>query len=210
MDYESLGTKLASIFKQYWLPIIIGVLGLIFLGYGLIYLIGSSKGNDGIVFEASENSEKSVKKIMVDVEGAVVKPGVYSIDSEARVQDALISASGLSANADRDWIAKNVNLAAKVSDSTKIYIPSIGESKTILGISASNSVTAGSSGIGSGGQININSAASDELDTLPGIGPVTAGKIIDNRSYSTIDDLLSKKVISSKVFDEIKDRITAY
>jgi len=203
---ESLSHKLASISKEYWLPIAIGVLGLMFLGYGLIYLLGSSTSTNDIVFEAGENSKNSVKKIMVDVEGAVVNPGVYSLNEDARIQDALIAASGISASADRKWIAKNLNLAAKLSDAVKIYIPNAGDDQALAGVKSASSVA----GVSASGQININSSRIDELDTLSGIGPVTAQKIIDNRPYSSIDDLISKKIVSSKVFEQIKEKITAY
>jgi competence protein ComEA len=214
MDFESLKTKLASVLKKYWLPISIGVLGLTLLVYGLIYLSASSSKttkDDSITFETGENtSTNSVKKIMVDVEGAVVNPGVYSVGEDARVQDGLIAAGGFSVKADRNWIAKNLNLAAKLSDSTKIYIPDIDEDKSTA--TGANSSVAGisSSDVNVNALININTATSGELDALPGIGPVTAEKIINNRPYSTIDDLLSKKAVSNKVFLQIKNKIAVY
>ena len=210
MDYEVFRSKLASVFKQYWLPIIIGSLGLIFLGYGLIYLFGSNSNSSepsDIVFQSGENSKNSVKTIVVDVEGAVVNPGVYSLADDARVQDALIAAGGFSENANRTWIAKNLNLAAKLLDSAKIYIPVIGEDVSL--VAGVNSQSIGSSTISSSGQININTATSSELDALPGIGVITAGKIIESRPYVSINDLLSKKVVSNKVFEDIKDKIIA-
>ncbi len=205
MNKTTASSKLASIFKEYWIPIVIGSLGLICLGYGLIYLFGSSSSASEIVFEANDSSKESLKKIMVDVEGAVVNPGVYSLTEDSRIQDALILAGGLSAEADRTWIAKSLNLAAKLSDATKIYIPSKDE-KTIV---EDTSLNEGSLGVDSK-QININTANENELDTLYGVGPATAKKIIDNRPYSTIDDLLSKSVVSNKVFEQIKDDIIVY
>ncbi len=199
MNHNTASLKLASIFKEYWIPIVIGVAGLICLGYGLIYLLGSNQSAgeaDEIVFEASENPEKPVKKIMIDIEGAVVSPGVYSLNEESRIQDVLILAGGLSPNANREWMAKNLNLAARLSDAMKIYIPS--ENEEVL-VDETNS-----------GQININSASESELDTLYGVGPATAKKIIDNRPYQTVDDLLSKKAVTDKVFEQIKDSIVAY
>ena len=59
-------------------------------------------------------------------------------------------------------------------------------------------------------QININAASEQELDSLPGIGPIYAQKIINGRPYSSIDELLSKKIVGSKVFEEIKEKITVY
>ena len=114
----------------------------------------------------------------------------------------MVASGGLTELADRNWIAKNLNLALKVTDSQKIYIPKVGDtaSQTFLGTSDQ---------IGSTDLININSASEAQLDKLPGIGPVTAAKIINNRPYSTIDQLLEKKAVSQKVFDQIKEKIIA-
>ena len=69
---------------------------------------------------------------------------------------------------------------------------------------------AGASGISASGLIDINAASESELDTLSGIGPVTAGKIIDNRPYGSLEELVSKKAVSSSVFEKIKDHISVY
>lgn len=200
MDNKAISERAYSILRKNLLVVILASLGLIFFSYGLISLSGSSSNESDIVVERGEESV-SEERITVDVEGAVVNPGVYTLSSKARVKDALIAASGLSADADRAWVAKSLNLAAKISDGSKIYIPKKGDGA--LG-------TVVSSGISSGtGLININSAGLSELDTLSGIGPVTAQKIIDNRPYNLIDDLLNKKVVSSSVFVKIRDKISA-
>ncbi len=205
MEDQSIIERFKLVLKQYWLPVIFGLVGLIFLVYGLISLLGSSNSQSSLRIETGENIKNSVKKIYVDVEGAVVRPGVYLLDNDARVKDALIAASGLSENADREWVAKNLNLAAKINDGIKIYIVENGEDQSLGGIKTAG-VVAGAS---IGGIININTASEQELDKLYGIGPATAQKIIDNRPFSGIDELLSKKVIGSKVFEQIKDKITA-
>lgn len=205
MENQPIIDRVSPILRQYWLPIFFGLAGLIFLVYGLISLSGSSNNQPELKIETGENSQNPVKKIYVDVEGAVVRPGVYVLDIDARVKDALIAASGLSENADRDWVAKNLNLAAKINDGIKIYVVSIGEDQSLGGVKIAGGVVAGAS---MGGLININSASEQDLDTLSGIGPVTAQKIIDNRPYSSVDELLSKKIIGSKVFEQVKDKIT--
>ena len=93
---------------------------------------------------------------------------------------------------------KNINLAAKLNDGAKIYIPKIeeGDPQEITDMKTS--------------LININTASSETLDTLPGIGPATAAKIISNRPYKSLEELLDKKVVSLKVFEQIKDKITVY
>jgi len=205
MDDLSLTDKVSNFIRKNLFVVILASLGMIFFAYGLIGLLGQASGNEDIAIESSgeqkpaSSAGASAETITVDVEGAVVKPGVYSISLNARVKDALIAASGLGNDADRDWVAKSLNMAAKVSDGTKIYIPKFGES---VQAAVSNSGIAGNTGA-----INVNSASAQELDSLPGIGPVTAEKIISGRSYTSINDLLEKKVVSEKVFNQIKDEI---
>lgn len=181
-------------------PLFLAVIGVILLSFGLISsLTAKSDDQEDITFEQG-NEEKQEVKIVVDIQGAVVSPGVYTLEANARIKDALIAASGLSSDADREWIARNLNQAAKVQDGAKIYIPAKGEQ-----------VQAASTGVVStSGLININTASSSELDKLPGIGPVTAQKIIDNRQYTAIEDLRSKNVVGQSVFEKIKDKISIY
>ncbi|MBI2075011.1 MAG: ComEA family DNA-binding protein [Candidatus Levybacteria bacterium] len=211
MDFHSLVEKYGSLIKQHWLPLVLGFLGLIFFVYGLIsFFGGSAVGEKDIVFEKSnENSAADLKQeIIVDVEGAVVKQGVYKLSANARIQDALVAAGGLSAQADRQWAAKSLNLAVKLTDGAKIYVPAVGE-----GIKSTTGITS----ITGGGQtgdistlININTASEQELDSLPGVGAVTAQKITNNRPYGSIDELLTKKIVGSKVFEQIKGKISVY
>ena len=209
MDIEELINRYLPLTKRHWLPLVLGFAGLMLLGYGLIGLLGSSSGSNDVIFEKAQTSESASQSgnILVDVEGAVVSPGVYNLPKESRAKDALIASGGVSAQADRLWVSKNLNLALKISDGAKIYIPFEGEKQSSPAQSGS---TGGSSTVGIGGSININSASEKELDTLPGVGLVTAQKIIDSRPYQALEDLVSKKVVSSKVFDNIKDKITLY
>lgn len=191
--------KYLPLIKSNILPLGLGFAGLILLGTGIIFSLNSKKTED-ITFSSSQNnSNQSVNsKITIDIEGAVLNPGVYSLPDSSRVKEALISAGGLSSDADRDFISKNINLAAQLSDGQKLYIPRIGDNLTspVLGTNTS--------------LVNVNTASLGELDSLAGIGPVTAQKIVDSRPYKSVDDLVSKKILSSKVLDKIRERITAY
>lgn len=200
MDVEASFSQYFLSFRKYWLAIALALLGLIFLVYGLISLLGSSVNKDEIKLEHQELSPQSTTLIQVDIEGAVVSPGVYKLSTDSIIQDALVASGGLSPEADREYISKNINLASKLSDGAKIYIPKIGD-KAQTTVSNSNIVT---------GLININTASKENLDTLPGVGSVTADKIISNRPYQQVNDLLDKNIVSSKVFTQIKDRITTY
>ena len=195
--------------RQNILPLALGLIGLILIVYGLMSLVNSASKKSDLVIQSSDsstNSSKSASKIAVDIEGAVVAPGLYRLNEDSRIQDLLILSNGLSSEADRNWVEKNLNLAARLSDGSKIYIPRLGEVQN----EAKNIVQTGASIQNLDGLININTATVSQLDTLQGIGPVTADKIINNRPYRSVEELLSKKVLTSKVFSQIKDKLTVY
>ncbi|MFH1536219.1 MAG: helix-hairpin-helix domain-containing protein [Patescibacteria group bacterium] len=208
MDFQSLLDKYKPLFKKYWLPLVLASLGMIFFIYGLIVLIGSSNSSSDVILESANQIQSGVstngKEIVIDIEGAVSKPGVYNLPLNSRFQDALVASGGLAKDANRTWVEQNLNLAQPLKDGVKIYIPKIGDdgqagsSATVLNVSSSID------------SISINSASEGELDNLPGIGPVTAQKIINNRPYNSIEDLLTKKVVGEKIFGQIRERITVY
>lgn len=208
MDFQQLLEKYSPFLRRNLLPIALGLFGMIFFIYGLIGLFLANKAaSDDIIFETSGKNSVEIKTIFIDIEGAVVRPGLYKLPHDSRIQDALIAAGGVSASADREYMSKNLNLAIRLTDGAKIYIPKDGETESIKGITSIK----GSADTGLIiGQININTASESELDSLPGIGPVTAQKIIRGRPYSSVDDLLNKKVVGSKVFSQIRDKITVY
>lgn len=206
MSREKFLTLLSS--NKY--PALLALIGLIFIVVGIFTTLRKDSNEKGVILEeAASTTEDSIvnKGIMVDVSGSVLRPGVYKLKLDARIQDALIEAGGLAENADRNYISKNINLAAKISDGAKIYIPRIGEA-----VSATKSTIAGAASVTGdvSGLININTASAAELDPLPGIGPKTAQKIIDGRPYSNIEELLNRKIVGNKVFGDIKDKITAF
>lgn len=194
MDY----TKLSDFGKRNIIPICLGAIGLLLLSIGILQAFTQKESESEIVFEESKE-EVIVQEIIVDVGGAVINPGVYKLSSSSRMVDALAAAGGLSEDADRDFVEKNINLAGKVSDGLKIYIPRVGEE-----------ILTESSGVGSNGPvININLATSGDLETLPGIGEVTAQKIVEGRPYASPEELLEKKIVGESTFEKIKDKIAA-
>lgn len=190
--------------KQNWLVAILGGVGLALILTGLVSTLVSSSQPKDIIFDKITDATASAR-IFIDVQGAVVSPGVYELKQDSRVQDVLILAGGLSSLADRDWVSKNLNLARKVADGTKIYVPRAGESVSQNISGSENQIIGVSEGL-----VNINTASLGELDKLPGIGPVTGQKIIDNRPYSETGELLTKKAVGKKVFEQIKEKITVY
>ena len=186
-------------------------LGVIFLGAG-VFLFKNSKQdtNIEIVDMASETTEN--KEIYVEIAGAVEKPGVYSLPSEARVEDLFVKAGGLASDANKAWMEKYINRAAKLFDGQKIYLQR--EKEHSLDLSASNSVGEEGGLLGTStntdGFVNINTASQKQLESLPGIGPVYAQNIIEHRPYSNIGELVSKDALKSAVYEKIKDSITVY
>lgn len=161
-----------------------------------------------------ENSEK-IATIKVHVSGAVKNEGVYELEEDARIADAIEKAGGVSDIANM----KNVNLASKLEDGMKIYIPKQGEDvleNNLEENSNNKETTLGGSGTNSNvgnekGKININKATKEELDTLPGIGESTAQKIIKYReehgSFKNIEELKEVKGIGDAKYEEIKDLV---
>lgn len=192
------------------IPVALFIVALIFLGAG-IYFIRSNTSSSGV--EIIENSPSiTTAEIVVEVAGAVEKPGVYKLPSDARVEDLLVLAGGVSGLADREWMQKALNRAAKLIDGQKLYIPTVGEQ--LEGLSANNSglYQNGAAVIGAQteGVTNINVASLSELDKLPGIGPVYGQKIIDQRPYSNVSELSSRGVIPPETYQKLKDLVSVY
>lgn len=195
--------SLETLFR-YRFVILASLLGLIILGFGIFYArnalnVASTKVE---VLEASTESQKAGSFLVVDISGAVEKPGVYKLPNGSRVEEVLIAAGGVSGNANRLWMDKFLNRAGKLSDGQKIYIPEVGKQ----GYQTASSVL----GTNSQGLVNINTATLKELDTLSGIGPTYAQNIIEHRPYSNVEELLSKEVLRKSVFEKIKEKITVY
>lgn len=183
------------------------ILGLVLLAVGVFQLISSSASSNQIeIVSPNQNglqqAADQTSEIIVDVAGAVVKPGVYSLTSGARLQEAILVAGNFSVKADLAWVAKNLNLAAKLQDGGKIYIPQKGE---VTAVSTQQAQV-----ITNSAKVNINSATQAQLEALPAIGPVTAGKIIAARPYNSVEELLTKKVVGKSTFGKIKDLVSVF
>ena len=149
----------------------------------------------------------SAGQIVVDVVGAVVEPGVYRLSPGARIGDAIEAAGGFSPRVDAARVAAELNLAATLQDGTQVRVPSRDETPPPGGAGG----TGGGSGSGGGGLINLNTASESELESLPGIGPVTVGKIIASRAtapFVSIEDLRERGLVFESVFENIRALIT--
>ena len=174
----------------------------------------SSQEDSGKETETPETLDNEPpENVVVYVCGAVVNPGVYELSEGSRIDDALAAAGGFSEDADRTY----VNLAARLSDGSKLQIPTISETSDEALAKEIESFDTGDNGYKSGaldgsGLININTASQTELATLPGIGEGIAGKIIkyrdENGSFKSIEDIMKVSGIKDKLFSKIKDQIT--
>lgn len=144
--------------------------------------------------------------LIVYVSGAVAQPGVYTLPPGARVVDALSAAGGATAEAD----LAQVNLARRIYDEEQIHVPRQGD-PTPPAPPPTPAPAAASSG-GSPGKVNINTASAAELDTLPGIGPGYAARIVayreTNGPFQRSEEIQNVPGIGPATFARIKDLIT--
>jgi competence protein ComEA len=196
-----------------WLAIA-GFVGAVGIGALALVLALSSSGAELVAGPAlatgqpTEGVAGAYGEIVVDVTGAVVTPGVYRLPAGARVSDAIDRAGGFSARVDADRASRTLNLAATLHDGEQLRIPSR-DDPTEVGPDPS---TDGHGGGGGGAAlIDLNSASQGELESLPGIGPVTAGKIIAAREeapFASVEELRERGLVGEKTFESIRALVT--
>ena len=159
----------------------------------------------------TENSEKILPTVWVDVSGAVKSPGVYELAADSRVFQAIEAAGGFTEEADAQWL----NQAEPVSDGEKILVYTREETQKLkeqgVTVSQINQETTEAE-TGAQGKININQASLEELQEIPGIGEVRAQAIIDYREaaggFGSIEDIQQVSGIKGKTFEKIEAYIT--
>lgn len=208
--------------KQKIIFITIGTLMVIFIG---CYIIKKQENYSysEIELETIENDiEDSVNKeekiedtnIIVHITGEIINDGIIEIEEGSRIADVIEEAGGITEEAD----LSKVNLAYQVSDGQKIYIPNVNEKEDESQTSSEEYITneAGNNIIIEGKEVssekvNINTAMQTELETLNGIGPSTALKIInyrnENGKFETIEDIKNVPGIGEQKFENIKEDI---
>ena len=158
----------------------------------------------------------AARDLVVEVGGAVARPGIYRLAAGSRVGDAVAAAGGYGPRVDADAADRALNLAALVRDGDEIHVPARGEgagasSAGSPGGANSAGAAVGSSGGGAGGPIDLNRATAEQLDTLPGVGPATAAKIIaarEERPFTGLDDFGSRKVVGKATLEKIRALVT--
>lgn len=187
--------------------IILFILGVfIAVGYALNKPKSHKFNEDDIFVESSsvQSQEKAdSKQVTVCIKGEIASPGVYTLKAGSIVEDLIKKAGGYTEEANKD---SKLNLARKLKDEDYIYV----EKKQEPGAAMASSVPSGAAS-SSDGKININSAGLAELDKIPGIGPVTAQKIIDYRekhgSFNSVDDLKKIGGMGDKTIDKFRDMV---
>lgn len=136
--------------------------------------------------------------LTVDINGAVNHPGVYQMPIGSSRKDLVVMAGGFSQQVSKAYVAKTLNLAAELKDQEKIYLPFANEEVQPQCDLSSNDT----------GLISINRANQKELESLPGIGAVAAEKIISARPFVTLTELVSRQILSEKIYDQLKTQLS--
>ena len=183
----------------------------------ITYLIYTKQDNeiefleDNFINEEQENSNLVSKEekntIVIYITGEVVNQGIYEMEYNSRISDAIEKAGGLTEKAN----IKDINLASLLEDEMKIYIPNIEEAGKVENVVEENPITSKREEK-TKSKININTATQSDLETLPGIGEATALKIINYRKekgkFFKIEDIKNVSGIGESKFSKIKDMIT--
>lgn len=161
--------------------------------------LGANDSHDADSFDEQAPEQVSV---VVDVGGAVKRPGVVELEAGSRVIDAIEAAGGLLDDAD----CETINQAEVLQDAQKVYVPHEGESQTAVATEATATSPSNTTPL-----VNINTAGVSELDALPGIGPATAQAIVDDReangSFTAPEDLMRVSGIGEKKYAKLESQI---
>lgn len=198
-------------FFSIFIPILLIIVGIVLASLAIKKLIADSETLRCFCPSCpqtafAEKGANNLGFIKVDIQGAVKKPGIYQLAIGQRIADLVASASGFVTEADAFYIAKTLNLATELKDQDKIYIPFLEENQSRDSENSSSNTEI--SPQSESKLISVNQANLDTLQTLSGIGAVKAQAIIDNRPYSNLDDLVSKKVLSESLLSNLKAQLS--
>ena len=197
---------------------IIGIVGvLFFFFYFKDYLLNMDQNETEKIVEIEEINKEEIKeeKVTVDIKGAVLNPGIYTLDNNKRVFDAITIAGGLLDNSDTE----NINMSLKLTDEMVIIVPFKEEKQNSVGdkehLNNSNNIENDAKVSNSKNthneKVSINKASTEDLMTLKGIGETKALAIINYRkehgNFKSISELQNVKGIGKSIFEKIKDNI---
>ncbi|WP_105257253.1 helix-hairpin-helix domain-containing protein [Streptococcus suis] len=159
-----------------------------------------------LVEETSTEVSKEPSQLVVDVKGAVAKPGLYTLEADARVNDVVDAAGGLTSQAD----PKSINLAQKLSDEAVVYVASKDENISV--VTSTTASSAMSQEEKNTSLVNLNTATEADLQTISGIGAKRATDIIAyreaNGGFKSVDDLNNVSGIGDKTMESIRPYVT--
>lgn len=205
----------------------VGVIGLVVLAFVLAFGVGAngtvlidggaplgSASIDGGVM-ADPAAASAAPELVVEIVGAVGQPGVFRLPAGSRVGDLVEAAGGYGSRVDAERASRELNLAAPLQDGDQVRVPSRDDEVTAglepaVGSQPGAGGTAPGSGSGGTGIVDLNRATSAELEALPGIGPVTAAKILasrDEQPFTAIDDLRTRGLLGEKTYEKVKDLV---
>ncbi|HEL1623151.1 TPA: helix-hairpin-helix domain-containing protein [Streptococcus suis] len=165
-----------------------------------------ASSSSDLVEETSTEVSKEPSLLVVDVKGAVVKPGLYTLEADARVNDAVEAAGGLTSQAD----PKSINLAQKLSDEAVVYVASKDENISVVASTTTSSAMSQEEKNTS--LVNLNTATEADLQTISGIGAKRATDIIAyrdaNGGFKSVDDLNNVSGIGDKTMESIRPYVT--
>lgn len=185
------------------------------------FLAAAAGPSDSIAFEpgppvsgavvpgaaATGDPSAQARRVLVEVSGAVVSPGVYELPPDARIGDAITAAGGLGPRVDVARADRELNLAAPVSDGIEIHVASRDDATDAAAMPVSGTPP----GAATGSRVDVNRATAAELEALPGIGPATAAKILaarEDQPFASVDELRSRKVLGAATFEKVRDLVT--
>ncbi|WP_105150286.1 helix-hairpin-helix domain-containing protein [Streptococcus suis] len=165
-----------------------------------------TSSSSDLVEETSTEASEEPTQLVVDVKGAVVKPGLYTLEADARVNDAVEAAGGLTSQAD----PKSINLAQKLSDEAVVYVASKDENISV--VTSTTASSAMSQEEKNTNLVNLNTATEADLQTISGIGAKRAADIIAyreaNGGFKSVDDLNNVSGIGDKTMESIRPYVT--
>lgn len=210
--------SLLPLLRRYLIEFILLASALIITVISLFLFIKENSNTANSIESLNQQTKQENKHEMItaEVSGSVKSPGIYHVVSGTRLQELIRRAGGLSQESDADFFSRNFNLARYVVDQDKIHVPS--RDDVIAGAFKEHEYVIDYRGAQQTPQsatvpdvmddmVHINSAMTDELEALQGIGPTTAAKIIQLRPYILLEELVTKKAVSQKIFDQIKSQI---